>query len=179
MRRAGGRAGGWGTDLGDGVLAGELAAELAADLGNKLAEDARVGAGKVDVLEYALRRAKLLRKTQRGEGAHLDRVGVDDDHLPWLHVAHVFRLAQVQRARLRRNAVAVGPARAALRQLADAQGPEPIRISHSNKRSIRQKNARKSLHRSQSHMHGSLDFEYISKTYPFRLGHSVKDLIEL
>ena len=139
-----GRGGGRG-DLGDGMLACQLAAELAADFGDKLAEDARVWAGKVDVLKDALRRAELLGQAERGEGARLDRVLVDDDHLAGFDVAHVLGLAQVERARLRRNAVAIGAARAALRQLPDAQRPEAVWITDGDHGLVRHEDDREGL----------------------------------
>eukprot|EP00961_Rhodomonas_salina_P001671 23305-Rhodomonas_salina.3 len=69
-------------------------------------------AREINILEDALGGAELGGELEGREGAELDRLLVDDNHLAGLHVAHILRLAQIQRARLRGHHVsvcAVGP----------------------------------------------------------------------
>ena len=101
---------GWGQDkahLGYGVFSGELSAMLSTHFGHEVSEDERVGASKVDVLEDALRHAKLLRKPQGREGPVGHGAAVDHDELSWLDLSHVLSLAKVQGACLACHNVAI------------------------------------------------------------------------
>ena len=80
-----------------------------------------VRTGKVNVFEDAKGAAVLIRKRVQAGNAFL----VDDDDFAGLDIAHEFRLNEIEGASLAGK-------HPGLTQLAQAQWPEPMRISDSN-----------------------------------------------
>src|SRR5581483_12480241 len=111
----------------DRRLAGELAADLFARLVDALALHHAVGAGEINVLEYAEPPRHRLERFQAAQAA-----GADDDDLAGLDVAHELGPDDVEPASLRRQDPRVAEA-------ADHQRPHAERVAQPDQRLLRQR----------------------------------------